>query len=219
VLALIGFTLLVALLIGVWMTRSERRAHAAAASAALQAEAAAAPAAAPASMPQTPASNAPAQGAAGSTPAPTASPAPAPVQAPPAAAQAASGPAAPSAAQAAAPPGEGKAPAAVDPRVPVAAVTAAAGAGNGLVLRFADRSWVEVSQPGGRVLLARTDEAGSVELVNAPAPLMLVIGRSDVVSVEYRGQEVNLKPYANSAGVARVLLAESRTGSGGPTNR
>jgi cytoskeleton protein RodZ len=220
VLVAIALTLLSALLIGVWMARSERRAQPSAASAALQGAAATAPAAAPAPVPAPspapPSGNAPAQGAAASTPPPAASPAPAPIPAPPAATLA---PSSPAAAQAAAPSGEGKAPAAVDPRVPVAAVTAAAGAGNGLVLRFADRSWVEVSQPGGRVLLSRTDEAGSMELVNAPAPLMLVIGRSDVVSVEYRGQEVNLKPYANSAGVARVLLAEGRAGGGGPINR
>jgi cytoskeleton protein RodZ len=100
-------------------------------------------------------------------------------------------------------------------RIPVATLARAAGATSGLVLRFSERSWVEVSQPDGRVLLSRSGEPGSIELVNSPAPLVLVIGRADAVQVEYRGQPVNLKPYVNNNGVARVMLADGRAASGG----
>jgi cytoskeleton protein RodZ len=90
----------------------------------------------------------------------------------------------------------------------------------GLLLRFNERSWVEVSRPDGRVLLSRIGEPGSVELVNASPPLVLVVGRADAVKVEYRGQPVNLKPYVNTTnGVARVLLADSDAASGGQGNR
>jgi cytoskeleton protein RodZ len=105
-------------------------------------------------------------------------------------------------------------------RIPAATTTPPAGANNGLLLRFIERSWVEVSQPDGRVLLSHIGEAGSVELVNASPPLVLVIGRADAVRVEYRGQQVNLKPYVNAAnGVARVLLAEGDAVNGGQNNR
>jgi cytoskeleton protein RodZ len=105
-------------------------------------------------------------------------------------------------------------------RIPVATMPPAAGATTGLLLRFVERSWVEVSQPDGRVLLSHIGEAGSIELVNASAPLVLVIGRADAVKVEYRGQLLNLKPYVNATnGVARVLLAESDAVNGGQTNR
>jgi cytoskeletal protein RodZ len=104
-------------------------------------------------------------------------------------------------------------------RIPVATLTPAIGATTGLLLRFNDRSWVEVSQPGGRILLSRNGEAGSMELVNASAPLVLVVGRADAVDVEYRGQSVNLKPYANGKGVARLMLADTRATSGGQSNR
>ncbi len=89
----------------------------------------------------------------------------------------------------------------------------------GRVLRFNDRSWVEVSQPNGRVLLSRNGEPGTIELLNTLAPLVLVVGRADAVQVEYHGQPVNLKPYANSKGVARLTLADGRVTSGGPNNR
>ncbi|HEX4584071.1 MAG TPA: RodZ domain-containing protein [Burkholderiaceae bacterium] len=103
------------------------------------------------------------------------------------------------------------------PLIPVATVAPAAGATTGLVLRFNERSWVQVSQPDGHVLLSRSGEPGSMELVNSPAPLVLVIGRADAVQVEYRGQPVNLKPYVNNNGVARVLLADGRAATGGQT--
>jgi cytoskeleton protein RodZ len=112
------------------------------------------------------------------------------------------------------------APGAKEGRLAVATMPPPAGATNGLLLRFVERSWVEVSQPDGRVLLSHIGEPGSIELVNASAPLVLVIGRADAVKVEYRGQPVNLKPYVNSAnGVARVMLAEGDAASGGQNNR
>jgi cytoskeleton protein RodZ len=112
------------------------------------------------------------------------------------------------------------APGAKEGRIPVATVASPTGATSGLLVRFVERSWVEVSKPDGRVLLSHIGEAGSIELVNASAPLVLVIGRADAVKVEYRGQAVNLKPYVNATnGVARVLLAEGDAVSGGQSNR
>jgi cytoskeleton protein RodZ len=112
------------------------------------------------------------------------------------------------------------APGAKEGRIAVATVPPTASATSGLLVRFVERSWVEVSKPDGRVLLSHIGEAGSIELVNASAPLVLVIGRADAVKVEYRGQPVNLKPYVNNSnGVARVLLAEGDAVSGGQSNR
>lgn len=90
---------------------------------------------------------------------------------------------------------------------------------NGLVLRFNDRSWVEVSDTEGRVLLSRTGEPGSLEMLNTSAPLLLVVGRADAVVVEYRGQAVDLKPFVTENGVARLTLADGRASSGGPNIR
>jgi cytoskeleton protein RodZ len=104
---------------------------------------------------------------------------------------------------------------------PIASPRAAAAPGStiGLVLRFNDRSWVEVTQPDGRVLLSRNGEPGSMELVNTSAPLLLVLGRAEAVQVEYRGQAVDLKPYVNNNGVAHLMFADGRITSGGQNNR
>jgi len=89
----------------------------------------------------------------------------------------------------------------------------------GLLLRFDERSWIEVSAPDGRVLMSHNGEAGSVEVLNASSPLVLVVGRADAVRVEYRGQPVDLKPYVNSKGVARLMFADGRVSGGGPLTR
>jgi len=104
-------------------------------------------------------------------------------------------------------------------RIPVVTLTPASAATSGLVVRFKDRSWVEVSRPDGRVLLSRHGEPGSMELVNASAPLILTVGRVEAVEVEFRGQPVNLRPYVNVNGVARVMLDDGRANSGGQSNR
>jgi cytoskeleton protein RodZ len=106
-----------------------------------------------------------------------------------------------------------------DSRVPVAEVTPVPGATTGLVLHFTDRSWVEVSRADGRVLLSHSGEAGTVELLDAALPLLLTVGRAEAVQVEYRGRPVNLKPYVNTKGVARLTIADSRATSGGPSSR
>ena len=131
---------------------------------------------------------------------------------------------------AAAPASEGRAPiviASATATPPAAGVAAgatgvaapASGPRAGLVLRFNDRSWVQVSRTDGQVLLSRNGEAGSMELLNAAPPLLLVVGRADAVQVEYRGQPVNLRPYANSQGVARLTLGDGRATSGGQNSR
>jgi cytoskeleton protein RodZ len=104
-------------------------------------------------------------------------------------------------------------------RAPATPAPAGSGPTIGLVLRFNDRSWVEVTQPDGRILLSRNGEAGSMELLNTSMPMLVVLGRADAVQVEYRGQPVNLKPYVNNKGVAHLMFADGRITSGGQNNR
>jgi cytoskeleton protein RodZ len=200
VLAAIVLALICAGLIGVWMARS------------------------PSHTSGGPAARTPAQSAApaGETDAPPSASVAVPLPVAPVAAGGAGAPvqgvAAPALAAPAEAPmdveGNGNTPA----RIPVASLGPSTGTTSGLLLRFTERSWVEVSQPDGRVLLSRIGEPGSIEQVNASAPLVLVVGRADAVLVEYRGQPVNLKPYVNTTnGVARVLLADGA--SGGQSNR
>ncbi|MBT8144913.1 MAG: DUF4115 domain-containing protein, partial [Gammaproteobacteria bacterium] len=59
-----------------------------------------------------------------------------------------------------------------------------------LTLRFSDRSWVEVSDPGGRIIYG-IFEAGSSRSVSAEAPVELYFGLVGAVEVVVNGQ-----PYA-----------------------
>jgi len=117
-------------------------------------------------------------------------------------------------APAAAPPAK----AAPGPSLAPGSPAAGGGPPGGLVLRFSDRSWFEVSRPDGQVLLSRNGEAGSMELLNSSSPLRLVLGRAEAVQVEYRGRPVDLKPYVNSNGVARLMLADGRVTNGDPND-
>jgi cytoskeleton protein RodZ len=228
VLAGIVIALVCAGLIGAWMAHADLRLGSTAARRA-QAPAVGAPAA-PVPAAQAPSAGEPPQQAPGAAGAPKDG-----VEAAPAAdAAVSSTAAAPVAADTAPPAGTGALPAAAQPAVPTpgstpagaaaegsgaAPLAPAPGAATGLVLRFTDRSWFEVSRPNGRVLMSRNGEAGSIELLNAAPPLQLVVGRAGAVQVEFRGRPVDLKPYVNNNGVARLTLADGRAPSGGQNSR
>lgn len=87
---------------------------------------------------------------------------------------------------------------------PAAAVAPAAPAG-ALVISCRARSWVEVTDGRGRVLLSRNLEAGESIGLDGWAPLQLVIGNAEATSVTYKGAAVDLAPNARD-NVARVEL-------------
>jgi cytoskeleton protein RodZ len=87
-----------------------------------------------------------------------------------------------------------------------AAEEAGAAAEDVLVLRFGGRSWVEVSDAGGRRLVVRMGEAGDVLTLQGRAPFDVVLGNAPNVSLEYNGS-----PYTNLP-VSRQTVANFRLG-------
>jgi cytoskeleton protein RodZ len=88
---------------------------------------------------------------------------------------------------------------------PVAA--ASAPAGSDLVVRTTSGpSWVEVEDARGKVLIARTVEAGESVFIAGAAPLRVKIGNVAVAQVSFRGQPVALTPSARDRNVARLEL-------------
>jgi cytoskeleton protein RodZ len=83
--------------------------------------------------------------------------------------------------------------------------TAAASGGAPLMLAFKGRSWVEVRDAGGRVVLQSTETAGATRAVSATPPIELAVGDARQVDVTYRGQPLDLGPYTRG-NVARVSL-------------
>ena len=107
-------------------------------------------------------------------------------------------PAAPAAPAAATP---GAAPAPASPAPPVKA-----GAGSGRIhLVFAQESWTEVKQAGGKVVFSRQSPAGSEAWVDGEPPFDFVIGNATGVKLFYRGNPVDLAMYTKET-VARLQL-------------
>jgi cytoskeleton protein RodZ len=78
--------------------------------------------------------------------------------------------------------------------------------GGALRLTFRDRSWVEIRQADGTVLLSKNNAAGSTEMVEGVPPYTLVIGNASKVDLEYRGQPVDLASSVGRGDTARLRL-------------
>jgi len=74
-----------------------------------------------------------------------------------------------------------------------------------IVLSFKGESWVEVRDAADKIIFARTNRAGSVQEVQGEPPFKLVVGNARDVSVEYKGQPVDLEPHTRVS-VARLTL-------------
>ena len=75
-----------------------------------------------------------------------------------------------------------------------------------LRLSFRDRSWVEVRQADGAVLLSQNNGPGTVQTVDGVPPYTLVIGNASKVDLEFRGQSVDLSASTSRDDVARLRL-------------
>lgn len=86
-----------------------------------------------------------------------------------------------------------------------AANEAAAGNGSALVINVTASSWIEVRDASGSRLLSRHVTPGETVGVDGTAPLTLKIGNVAGVSLSYKGQGVDLQPFARN-NVARLEL-------------
>ncbi len=86
-----------------------------------------------------------------------------------------------------------------------AASTPVTSAGSALVINVTASSWIEVRDASGRRLLSRHVTPGETVGVDGTAPLALKIGNVAGVSMSYKGQSVDLQPYARN-NVARLEL-------------
>ncbi|HEY1327861.1 MAG TPA: RodZ domain-containing protein [Casimicrobiaceae bacterium] len=74
-----------------------------------------------------------------------------------------------------------------------------------LVFTFKGKSWVQVKDASGSTLLAVNGQPGSTQSVSGAPPLDVVIGNVRDVTATFRGQPVDLAPYARGD-VARLSL-------------
>ncbi len=78
----------------------------------------------------------------------------------------------------------------------------------GLVMSFSAACWVQISEPGGKIVHSAQMRQGESLNIAHSGPLDLVIGAAGAVSkIEYNGQPVELKVNRQS-GVARLRLGQ-----------
>jgi cytoskeleton protein RodZ len=95
--------------------------------------------------------------------------------------------------------------------VPEAPATAeaqapAAPAGAQLQLSFRDRSWVEIRQADGTILMQQNNAAGTTRTVEGTPPYTLVIGNASKVDLQFRGEPVDLSDAIRRDDIARLRL-------------
>jgi cytoskeleton protein RodZ len=75
-----------------------------------------------------------------------------------------------------------------------------------LRLTFRGPSWVEIRQADGTVLMSQTNAAGSTKTVEGSPPYLIVIGNASKVTLEHRGQPVDLAGFISRDDIARLRL-------------
>ena len=79
-------------------------------------------------------------------------------------------------------------------------------AGNVLKFNFFKASWVEVRDRSGQIIFSQLSPAGSQRDIEGQPPFALVIGNAQHVSLQYKGQPVELSSKRSKDDVARLSL-------------
>jgi cytoskeleton protein RodZ len=77
--------------------------------------------------------------------------------------------------------------------------------GHQLLFTFSGKSWVEVKDATGRVVLAQINAPGSRQVVPGKPPFQVVIGNATQVSLQMDERAIDLVPYIR-AEVARLTV-------------
>lgn len=80
-------------------------------------------------------------------------------------------------------------------------------AGSVLHLEFGDKSWTEIKDASGRMLLRQLNPADSRVDVHGQPPFDVVVGNASHVQVTYNGRPIDLQPFIDGT-VARFTLEE-----------
>lgn len=91
------------------------------------------------------------------------------------------------------------------PAAPESPKSPASDAGSGLKLSFAQPSWVEIRDRSGQIIFSQLNPAGSQREIEGQPPFSLVVGNASNVTVQYKGQVVELSQRSKDD-VARLNL-------------
>lgn len=95
----------------------------------------------------------------------------------------------------------------VAPVAPDAAVLPESAPVGKLHLKMSEKTWVEIRDHAGNVLLSQNNPAGSDVQIEGMAPLSLVLGQTRGAQLTFNGRPVSLPPTVDpKSGVARLTL-------------
>lgn len=96
-------------------------------------------------------------------------------------------------------------PPAPEPAEPPPVLASPSSSANTLVFAFSQPSWVEVRDRSGQIVFSQLSQAGSRREVNGQPPFSLVVGNASHVTLQYRGNPVDLSKRSKDD-VARLTL-------------
>ncbi|OPX56285.1 cytoskeleton protein RodZ [Oceanospirillum multiglobuliferum] len=77
-----------------------------------------------------------------------------------------------------------------------------------ILITFSQECWVEMTDARGIKLIANLKKAGEQSLASGVAPFKLMIGNAQGAEVTYGDKIIDLKPYTNRNGIARLTLGQ-----------
>jgi cytoskeleton protein RodZ len=92
------------------------------------------------------------------------------------------------------------------PEAAPASAAALASAEAALHFKFRGRSWVEVRQADGTMLMSKNNPPGTEQTIDGVPPYTVVIGNASKVDLEFRGEPVDLAAAVSRDDVARLRL-------------
>jgi len=88
-------------------------------------------------------------------------------------------------------------------------ITVNAAGNDELVVVFSDDCWLELEDRDGHSLYGDLGRGGDNLTVTGTAPFKLLVGKPNVVSVRFNGDEVDLVPFITAARTAKLVLGET----------
>ena len=84
-----------------------------------------------------------------------------------------------------------------------------AGGSDDLNFVFTDDCWLEVEDASGKMIYEDLGRVGDDLSITGESPFRLLVGKPNVVSVKYNGDDIDLKPFITPARTAKLVLGDS----------
>ncbi|MFC0338315.1 cytoskeleton protein RodZ [Kushneria avicenniae] len=80
--------------------------------------------------------------------------------------------------------------------------------GRRIQMNFGSESWVDVRDANGTTVLRGLQQGGTTATIEGVPPFRLTVGNANQVTIDYKGERVDMSQHAGSSNVARFTLGE-----------